>query len=61
MRKRIAKVCVANGKFAGTVGGLGNLPELLDMGYRFISIGADVVGLLQYFKQMEEKKVPKSV
>ena len=52
VRKRIADVCIANGKFAGTVGSPGNLQELLDMGYRFISIGADVVGLSGYFKQI---------
>ena len=51
-RKRVAEVCVAHGKFAGTVGGLVNMQELLDMGYRFISLGADVVGLSQYFKQI---------
>lgn len=47
-RKRIAEVCVRHGKFAGTVGAPSNLDELIDMGYRFISIGADVSGLSQY-------------
>lgn len=47
-RRRIAEVATAHGKWAGTVGGLGNMDELVDMGYRFISIGADVVGLRQY-------------
>ena len=50
--KRVAKVARANGKFAGTVGGLGNLQELIDMGYQFISCGADVVALSDYFKQI---------
>ncbi len=48
-RKRVARAAVKAGKYAGTVGGTGNLEELLDMGYRFISMGADVVGLAQYF------------
>ncbi len=48
-RKRIAEVATKKGKFAGTVGGTDNLQELIDMGYRFISIGADVVGLVSYF------------
>jgi 4-hydroxy-2-oxoheptanedioate aldolase len=48
-RKKVAEVAVRHGKFAGTVGGPGNLDELVDMGYRFISMGADVVGLSQYF------------
>jgi len=47
-RRRVAEVCVANGKFAGTVGSLDNKDELISLGYRFISIGADVVGLSQY-------------
>ena len=51
-RKRIAKVARENGKFAGTVGSLQNCKELEDMGYQFISIGADVVGLGIYFKEI---------
>ena len=51
-RKRVAEIAVANGKFAGTVGGPGNLQELIDMGYRFINAGADVLGLSEYFKQI---------
>lgn len=51
-RKRIADVARKTGKFAGTVGGLGNLQELIDMGYQFISVGADVVGLSAYFKEI---------
>lgn len=47
-RKRVADVAVAHGKFAGTPGTPANLDELIDMGYRFISMGADVVGLSQY-------------
>ncbi|MFA5865798.1 MAG: aldolase/citrate lyase family protein [Phycisphaerae bacterium] len=47
-RKRVAEVCRAKGKFAGTVGSLANCKELIQMGYQFISIGADVLGLSQY-------------
>jgi len=48
-KERVAKVAVKHGKFAGTVGSTANLDSLIDMGYRFISVGADVVGLGQYF------------
>ncbi len=48
-RKRIAEVCRENNKFAGTVGGTGNFQELVDMGYQFINVGADVVGLSAYY------------
>jgi len=51
-RKRVAKVARANGKFAGAVGGPGKLDELIDMGYQFISGGADVRGLSDYFSQI---------
>jgi len=47
-RKRVAEVAIKHGKFAGTVGSAGNLKELIDMGYRFINMGADVLGLSQY-------------
>jgi 4-hydroxy-2-oxoheptanedioate aldolase len=49
-RRRIAEVCATHGKYAGTVGSLGNLVSLVGMGYRFISMGADVVGLREYCK-----------
>ncbi len=48
-REDVAKAAIRHGKFAGTVGGPANIAELVDLGYRFISIGADVVGLSQYF------------
>jgi len=58
--KRIARACIKAGKFAGTVGNPGNIDELIDMGYRFISMGSDVVGLSGYFAGItaifEEKK-----
>lgn len=47
-RRRVAEAAIAAGKFAGTVGSAANLEELIALGYRFISIGADVVGLAQY-------------
>ena len=51
-RKRIAKLARENGKFAGTVGSVSNYEELVDMGYRFISLGADVVALGSYFTEI---------
>lgn len=60
-RKRVAEVARKHGKFAGTVGSTGNMKELYDMGYRFISMGADVLALNQYYadimKQIKEWKV----
>lgn len=49
-RKLIAKKAREYGKFAGTVGGPDNYAELVDEGYNFISIGADVIGLTDYYQ-----------
>lgn len=49
---RVAKVAAKHGKYAGTPGSLDTLNDLVGMGYRFISIGADVVGLTSYFSAM---------
>lgn len=51
-RRRIAEVCQAKGKFAGTVGGPDSVTELREMGYQFISVGADVVALSLYYKEI---------
>ncbi len=48
-RKRIGEVALAHGKFAGTTGPVGSVPEFLALGYRFLGIGADVLGLGDYF------------
>ena len=47
-RRRVADAARRHGKFAATVGNTGNFAELVGMGYRFISVGADVVGLTDY-------------
>lgn len=51
-RKRVAQIARKYGKFAGTPGGVGNFDELAETGYQFISVGADVVGLGEYYKQL---------
>lgn len=51
-RKQVAAVARKHAKFAGTVGSLQNLDELLGMGYQFVSLGADVVGLKNYFQDI---------
>ncbi|HNX33337.1 MAG TPA: aldolase/citrate lyase family protein [Kiritimatiellia bacterium] len=47
-RRRVAAAALSHGKFAGTVACPANLDELVALGYRFLSMGADVVGLSQY-------------
>lgn len=51
-RIRVAEVARKHGKFAGTVGGPGNLNDLVSMGYQFVSVGADVVGLTRYCQEL---------
>lgn len=48
-RKRVAEVANKFGKFAATTGSIDKLDELLEMGYKFVSVGADVVGMSSYF------------
>lgn len=61
-RKRVAEVCRKYGKFAGTTSNADNIQEWVDMGYRFLSLGADVLGLRPYcdslMKVLKGLKVP---
>ena len=54
-RKRVAEVARQHGKMAGTVGGLGNREQLIEEGFNFINIGADVVALTQYYTNIVEE------
>jgi len=51
-RKRVVEAARAHGKLAGTVGTLANYQAWVDMGYHLINIGADVLGLVEYFKNI---------
>ena len=51
-RRRVAETARRHGKLAGTVGSPDDMKELYDMGYRLISIGADVVGLNLYYESL---------
>lgn len=51
-RERIAQVANKYGKFAGAVGGPETRQSLIDMGYQFINVGADVVSLSQYCRDL---------
>lgn len=51
-RRRVAEAANRHGKFAGTVGGSTMIGELVELGYRLISTGADVAGLGDYFSSL---------
>ncbi|MBQ6979530.1 MAG: aldolase [Clostridia bacterium] len=55
VKELIAKTARKNGKMAGTVGGAGNYQQLESMGYNFINLGADVVGLSGYYLDIMSK------
>ena len=48
-RLDVARTARKHGKHAGTVGGIKDFGRLTDMGYNFISVGADVLGLADYY------------
>jgi 4-hydroxy-2-oxoheptanedioate aldolase len=51
-RHQVAEAALAHGKFAGTVASPANLDELIATGYRFLSMGADVIGLSDYCRSV---------
>ncbi len=53
-RRDVAQAARRHGKFAGTAASPANVRELMDMGYQFLSIGADVAGLASYCRAMLE-------
>jgi len=53
-RKRVAEAALRHGKFAGTTTPIDGVGEMLALGYRFLSVGADVLGLSQYCRALVE-------
>lgn len=51
-KKRVAKAARDHGKFSGTVSGIADIAKNIDMGYNFITCGADVVALGAYFRDI---------
>lgn len=54
-RKLVAEVANKYGKIAATSGGIDSLDSFLEMGYRFVNVGADVVGLSSYCKGLVDR------
>jgi 4-hydroxy-2-oxoheptanedioate aldolase len=48
-RREVAATARRHGKFAGTVASCESIHERIAEGYQFISVGADVVALAQYY------------
>lgn len=56
-RKLVAEAATKHGKFAATSGSIDSLESFLEMGYSFVNVGADVVGLSGYCKNLTERFV----
>lgn len=50
-RVNVVEAAHRHGKFAGTVTSIRNIEEMKSIGYQFLSCGADVVALLDAFRQ----------
>lgn len=51
-RKRVAEAAIRHGKIAATTGSIDRLAEFVGLGYRFVSVGADVVGVNTYCQSL---------
>lgn len=60
-RQRVAECARRHGKFAGTTGSVENFDELRDMGYTFISTGADVCILGDSYRDIVSKVSGKNI
>ena len=54
-RKLVAEVARKHGKVAATSGGIDSLDSFLEMGYNFVNVGADVVGLNVYCNNLIDR------
>ncbi len=52
--QKVADAAHKYGKFAGTVAGVGNAKDRVEQGYNLLNLGADVVGIAQYFNPIGE-------
>jgi 4-hydroxy-2-oxoheptanedioate aldolase len=50
-RRQIVQAAARHGKFAGTVSSPDTLAETVALGYQFINIAVDVLGLVDYFRR----------
>lgn len=54
-RRRVAQTALKHGKYPAACASPGNMVEMIELGYKFISLGADVIGLRQYWKGLAEE------
>lgn len=54
-RQLVAEAARRHGKFAATSGSIDSLKDFLSMGYQFVNVGADVVGMKNYCQSVQQK------
>jgi 4-hydroxy-2-oxoheptanedioate aldolase len=54
-RQLVAEAANKHGKFAATSGSIDSLKDFLSMGYKFVNVGADVVGMKNYCRQLVQQ------
>lgn len=54
-RKRVAAAALKHGKYAMASGPLASFDELIDEGHRVFNLGADVIGLGEYFRSRVDR------
>ncbi len=52
IKKEIIRLCKKYQRYAGTVATIANFRETMEMGYHFITVGADVIGLGNYWHNL---------
>lgn len=55
VKELVAKTARRHGKMAGTVGSVDNYKQLESLGYNFINLGSDVIGLSLYYQNIVSK------
>ena len=56
-RRAVAAAARKHGKFAATMGTLDMIPQLQEEGFQFFAVGADVIGLCDYYRGLAETLV----
>ena len=51
-RRLVAQAAARHGIFAGTVASPATLEKTVELGYQFVSVGADVLGLVDHFRRL---------
>jgi len=60
-RRAVAEACARHGRWAGTPGSPATIADLQREGFRFFSVGADVIAISEYFTRIRDELRQKGV